>query len=107
MAKRIAVLVSGGGTNLQSLIDAQARGEIVNGEIAAVIASNPDAYALERAKKAGIPTYVVARKSYPSSQAMTVALWSSSRRCISTWWCWPVSWSSSPARWYRPSPMPF
>ena len=39
----IAVLVSGGGTNLQSLIDAQARGEIVNGEIAAVIASNPDA----------------------------------------------------------------
>ena len=74
MAKRIAVLVSGGGTNLQSLIDAQARGEIVNGEIAAVIASNPDAYALERAKKAGIPTYVVARKSYPSSQAMTVAL---------------------------------
>ena len=74
MAKRIAVLVSGGGTNLQALIDAQARGEIVNGEIAAVIASNPDAYALERAKKAGIPTYVVARKSYPSSQAMTVAL---------------------------------
>ena len=56
MAKRIAVLVSGGGTNLQALIDAQARGEIVNGEIAAVIASNPDAYALERAKKAGIPT---------------------------------------------------
>lgn len=74
MAKRIAVLVSGGGTNLQALIDAQARGEIVNGEISAVIASTPDAYALERAKKAGIPTYVVARKSYPSSQAMTVAL---------------------------------
>ena len=74
MAKRIAVLVSGGGTNLQALIDAQARGEIVNGEIAAVIASNPDAYALERARKAGIPTYVVARKSYPSSKAMTVAL---------------------------------
>ena len=85
MAKRIAVLVSGGGTNLQALIDAQARGEIVNGEIAAVMrtvqragvvlhASNPDAYALERAKKAGIPNYVVARKSYPSSQAMTVAL---------------------------------
>ena len=72
--KKIAVLVSGGGTNLQALIDAQHRGEIVNGEIAAVIASTPNAYALERAKKAGIPGYVVARKEYPSSQAMTIAL---------------------------------
>ena len=44
--KRIAVLVSGGGTNLQALIDAQGRGEIVNGSIAAVISSSPDAYAL-------------------------------------------------------------
>lgn len=72
--KRIAVLVSGGGTNLQALIDAQRRGEIVNGEIAAVIASKPGVYALERAKRAGIPGYVVARKDYPSSQAMTAAL---------------------------------
>ena len=72
--KRIAVLVSGGGTNLQALIDAQRRGEIVNGEIAAVIASKPGAYALERAAKAGIPGYVVARKDYPSNQAMTAAL---------------------------------
>ena len=72
--KRIAVLVSGGGTNLQALIDAQRRGEIVNGEIAAVIASKPAAYALERAKRAGIPGYVTARKDYPSNQAMTVAL---------------------------------
>ena len=72
--KKIAVLVSGGGTNLQALIDAQHRGEIVNGEIAAVIASTPDAYALERAKNAGIPGYVIARKEYPSSQAMTIAL---------------------------------
>jgi phosphoribosylglycinamide formyltransferase-1 len=71
---KIAVLVSGGGTNLQALIDAQARGEIVGGEIAAVIASKPGVYALERAAKADIPTYVVARKDYPSSQAMTVAL---------------------------------
>ena len=53
--KRIAVLVSGGGTNLQALIDAQGRGEIINGSIAAVISSSPDAYALERAEKAGIP----------------------------------------------------
>ena len=72
--KRIAVLVSGGGTNLQALIDAQRRGEIVNGEIAAVIASKPGAYALERASRAGIPGYVVARKDYPSNQAMTIAL---------------------------------
>ena len=74
MAKKIAVLVSGGGTNLQALIDAQQRGEIVNGEIAAVIASNAKAYALERAKAANIPGYVIARKDYPSSQAMTIAL---------------------------------
>ena len=72
--KRIAVLVSGGGTNLQALIDAQARGEIVNGSITAVIASTSEAYALERAKKAGIPGYVLARSDYPNAQAMTLAL---------------------------------
>ena len=72
--KRIAVLVSGGGTNLQALIDAQGRNELGGGVIAAVISSKPGAYALERAEKAGIPGYVVARKDYPSNQAMTVAL---------------------------------
>lgn len=71
---RIAVLVSGGGTNLQALMDAQARGEIKNGEIAAVISSSPTAYALERAAKAGIPGYVVNRRDYASNQEMTVAL---------------------------------
>ena len=71
---RIAVLVSGGGTNLQALIDAQSRGELKNGRIAAVLSSRPDAYALERAAKAGIPGYVVARKEFSSSQAMTAAL---------------------------------
>ena len=71
---RIAVLVSGGGTNLQALIDAQSRGELKNGRIAAVLSSRPDAYALERARAAGIPGYVVARKEFPSSQAMTAAL---------------------------------
>lgn len=60
----IAVFVSGGGTNLQALIDAQDRGEIKNGKITFVLASNEDAYALERAKKAGIPSVVVNRKSY-------------------------------------------
>lgn len=74
MSKRIAVLVSGGGTNLQALIDAQGRGEIVNGEIVLVISSNPEAYALERAANADIPSCVVSRKEYPSNQAMTVAL---------------------------------
>ena len=52
---RIAVLVSGGGTNLQALIDAQSRGELKNGRIAAVLSSRPDAYALERAARAGSP----------------------------------------------------
>lgn len=74
MLKRIAVLVSGGGTNLQALIDAQARGEIVGGSIAAVISSKEGAFALERAAKAGIPGYVVARKNFDSNRAMTVAL---------------------------------
>ena len=74
MAKKIAVLVSGGGTNLQALIDAQNRGEIVGGSITAVIASSPDAYALERAAKAGIPGFVLARRDFPSARAMTVAL---------------------------------
>lgn len=72
--KRIAVLVSGGGTNLQALIDAKAAGKIPEGEFAAVVASSPDAYALQRAEKAGIPTYVINRKDYSSNQELTIAL---------------------------------
>ncbi len=72
--KKIAVLVSGGGTNLQALIDAQSRGEIIGGQITAVISSAPDAYALERAAKAGIPGCVIARKAYASNREMTLAL---------------------------------
>ena len=60
----IAVFVSGGGTNLQALIDAQDRGEIKNGKITFVLASIENAYALERAKKAGIESTVVNRKAY-------------------------------------------
>lgn len=71
---RIAVLVSGGGTNLQALIDAQARGELKNAKIAAVLSSRDGAFALERARKAGIPGYVVARKDFPSNRDMTRAL---------------------------------
>ena len=62
----IAVFVSGGGTNLQALIDAQDRGEIKNGKITFVLASNDGAYALKRAENAGIPSAVVSRKSYSS-----------------------------------------
>ena len=74
MAKRIAVLVSGGGTNLQALLDAQSRGEIENGEIAAVISSSPEAYALERAKKAGVPGYVLEKKDCPDATSLTHTL---------------------------------
>ena len=62
--KNIAVLVSGGGTNLQALIDAQNRGEIKNGKISLVVSSNPNAYALERAKNNSIATEVIRRKDY-------------------------------------------
>ena len=73
-SKRIAVLVSGGGTNLQALIDAQRAGKLQGGEIVAVLSSKSGAYALERAARAGIPGYVVARRDFPSNQAMTLAL---------------------------------
>ena len=71
---RIAVLVSGGGTNLQALIDAQSRNELGGGEIVAVISSKEGAYALERGAKAGIPGYVIPRKQFDTNRAMTVAL---------------------------------
>ncbi len=72
--KRIAVLVSGGGTNLQALIDAQSRGEIGNGEIVLVIASKPGVYALERAKNAGIEGIVLSRRDYDSIAEYSRAL---------------------------------
>ena len=62
MKAKISVLVSGGGTNLQALIDAQSSGIIKSGEISLVISNNPDAFALERAKKAGIKTAVCNKK---------------------------------------------
>ena len=74
MKKRIAVLVSGGGTNLQALIDAQLRDELGGGEIVAVISSKAGAYALERGARVGIPGYVLPRKEFAANQAMTVAL---------------------------------
>ena len=72
--KKIAVLVSGGGTNLQALIDAEARGELGCGRITLVIASKPGVYALERAKNHGIASLVLARKDFESIAAYSKAL---------------------------------
>lgn len=72
--KNICVLVSGGGTNLQSLIDAVEGGQIRNARISGVIASKDGVFALERAAKHGIPSQVIARKSYPTKQAFDEAI---------------------------------
>lgn len=72
--KNIVVLVSGGGTNLQALIDASERGEIENGRISCVVSSNPNAYAIERAKKHGIDYAVIRRKDYESLESYDEAL---------------------------------
>ena len=61
---RIAVLVSGGGTNLQALIDAERRGELTSGEITLVVSNQQNAYALTRAKEAGIKTALITKKQY-------------------------------------------
>lgn len=74
MLTKIAVLVSGGGTNLQALMDAQAAGKLPHGVLAVVISSNPNAYALERAKKAGIPALVCSRKELGSQEAFEAAI---------------------------------
>ncbi|WP_304432412.1 phosphoribosylglycinamide formyltransferase [Acutalibacter muris] len=75
---RIGVLVSGGGTNLQQLIDAQAAGKLGGGKIVTVISSKPGVFALERAQRAGIETVTLSRKEYPDvetySQALITAL---------------------------------
>lgn len=72
--KRIAVLVSGGGTNLQALIDAQNRDELGGGRITTVISSKPGVYALERAKKYNIEARVLSRKDYDSISDYSKAL---------------------------------
>lgn len=66
--KNIAVMVSGGGTNLQALIDAQSRGKLSGGKLALVISGKEGAYALTRAEKAGIPTRVISRKCYGTQE---------------------------------------
>ena len=69
MKKRIAVLVSGGCTNLQALLDEEAAGKIPHGDIALVISNNPGAYALERARLAGVPGAVITKKECGSQEA--------------------------------------
>ena len=71
---KIAVFVSGGGTNLQALIDAEKAGKIPHGRIALVVASKPGVFALERAAKVGIPSVVVERKAYPDKPSFEAAL---------------------------------
>lgn len=71
---KIGVLVSGGGTNLQALLDAQKRGEIPDGEISLVIASRKKAYALERAREAGVPALALPRRDYEKTADYDAAL---------------------------------
>ena len=71
---RIAVLVSGGGTNLQALLDAQKSGLLTAGEIVLVVSSNPKAYALTRAEQAGVPGIVCSRKELGSQEAFEAAI---------------------------------
>ena len=71
---RVAVLVSGGGTNLQAILDAQFRGEITSGSVTLVISSKADAYALQRAEAAGVPTVTVLKKECGSQEAFEDAI---------------------------------
>ena len=71
---RIAVLVSGGGTNLQALLDAEKRGEIPHGEIVLVVSGNPAAYALERAKAAGVKSAAFSKKQLGGQEAFERAI---------------------------------
>ena len=72
--KRIAVLVSGGGTNLQALIDAQNNGILKSGQIVSVVSNKPGVYALQRAVQAGIPASVISSKECPTKEAFDEAL---------------------------------
>ena len=71
---KIAVLVSGGGTNLQAILESERRGENPNGKVTLVVASKPGAYALERAANFGVETAVVRRKDYATSEEFDTAL---------------------------------
>lgn len=72
--KNVAVLVSGGGTNLQAILESERRGENPNGRVTLVVASKPGVYALERAASFGVETAVVERRAYPAQEAFDAAL---------------------------------
>ncbi len=72
--KKLAVFVSGGGTNLQAIIDAAAQGTLTNVEISAVFSSSRKSYALQRAKKAGIPSFCFVRKEFETRESLTDAM---------------------------------
>ena len=74
MKKRIAVLVSGGGTNLQALLEAEEAGKIPHGEIAMVVSNNPNAYALERARNFGVPAACINKTELGSQAAFEAEL---------------------------------
>ncbi|MEG0854723.1 MAG: phosphoribosylglycinamide formyltransferase [Angelakisella sp.] len=71
---RVAVLVSGGGTNLQAILDAEHRGELPHAKVSLVLSSRPHVYALERAKLAGVPSVVVSRKNFGTAAEFDAAL---------------------------------
>ena len=96
----IAVLVSGGGTNLQALLDAQTAGEIHGGRIALVLASKPGVYALERAQRAGVPSSVIVRREFRRRRPMTTRFSPVWRKRRLIWWCSPVSSPSSASGWW-------
>ena len=81
---RIAVLVSGGGTNLQALIDAERNGLLKSGEIVLVLSNKADAYALKRAADAGIPTGVAEKKLFPTRPPLKLSCFHSWRRAASS-----------------------
>ena len=78
---RVVVMVSGGGTNLQAILDAVDNGKITNAEVAAVISNNEGAYAIERAKKHGVPAFVVTPKAYETRDAFDEALLETVKAC--------------------------
>ncbi len=78
---RVVVMVSGGGTNLQAILDAVDNGKITNAEIVAVISNNEGAYAIERAKNHGVPAFVVTPKAYEARDAFNEALLETVKAC--------------------------
>ena len=91
---RIAVLVSGGGTNLQALLDAQKAGNIPHGEIVLVVSNVAGAYALRRAAQAGVPARTVRKTG--SQQAFDEELLATLTEFQGIWWCWQDFWPFCP-----------